>query len=137
MAGITGIGGVFLFARDTDRLADWYVRHLGFSLEPMSEDGGPATYFQEIFCRDLENPQLKLQTVFAIMPSKEDLGLQRDQVMINYRVDDLDALVLQLNEAGIETGPVSVEFDGQGQGKFSRMSDPEGNRIELWEHIGP
>jgi glyoxylase I family protein len=137
MPRVIGIGGVFLFARDTGLLADWYTRHFGFPLERIVEDNGSVTFYQELFYRDLEDPQVKRHTVFAIMPSKEDLDVLKNQAMINYRVEDLEGLVKQLNEAGVETAPVSLELDGEGHGKFTRLSDPEGNPIELWEHIGP
>ena len=136
MPKIIGIGGVFLFARDTGLLADWYTRHLGFSLERMVEDDQSVTYYQELYYRNLDDPEMKLHTVFAIMPAREELSATRDQAMINYRVDDLGAFVERLHEAGVETGPVHIAMDGEGRGKFTRLSDPEGNRIELWEHLG-
>jgi hypothetical protein len=36
MARVTGIGGIFLKARDTQALAAWYAQHLGFELSPIS-----------------------------------------------------------------------------------------------------
>ena len=50
--------------------------------------------------------------------------------MINHRVDDLDALLAQLQAAGIEAidGPQSHE-----NGKFAWLMDPDGNKVELWE----
>lgn len=56
--------------------------------------------------------------------------------MINYRVDDLNAVVAQLRGAGVPTGEVTTERDAEGFGKFARLSDPEGNPIELWQHLG-
>jgi predicted enzyme related to lactoylglutathione lyase len=134
MPKIIGIGGVFIFARDTRLLADWYRQHFGFMLEEIPEEDGSATYFQPLLSRDHEKPDVTLQTVFAIMPARDALSDQRNQVMINYRVEDLDGLVVQLNKAGIKTGPVTIQFDGEGRGKFTHLADPEGNRIELWEH---
>ena len=50
--------------------------------------------------------------------------------MFNYRVDDLDALLAQLQAAGIEAidGPQSHE-----NGKFAWLMGPDGNKVELWE----
>ena len=50
--------------------------------------------------------------------------------MINYRVDDLDALLAQLQAAGIAVvdGPQLHE-----NGKFAWVMDPDGNKVELWE----
>lgn len=135
MPKIMGIGGVFLFAQDTALLADWYTRHLGFVLEPIVGDDQAVTYYQELYYRDLNDPHKKLHTVFAIMPTKEGLSTPRNQAMINYQVDDLDAFVQQLYAAGIATEPIQIAADAEGKGKFTHLSDPEGNRIELWQHI--
>jgi predicted enzyme related to lactoylglutathione lyase len=50
--------------------------------------------------------------------------------MINYRVDDLDGMLEQLKEAGVQVvgGPDSAE-----NGKFAWIMDPDGNKVELWE----
>jgi predicted enzyme related to lactoylglutathione lyase len=50
--------------------------------------------------------------------------------MINYRVDDLDGLLAQLREEGVDVDDKTEEADF---GKFGWITDPEGNRIELWE----
>ena len=133
MAKMTGIGGVFIYADDTERLAEWYTNHLGFSFEKMGEEGQPSTYYQVLSARDLEHAEKKHHTVFSIMPAKEKLSQPRNQAMVNYRVDDMDALVKQLNEAGIATDPIEVWAEGDGSGKFTHLHDPEGNRIELWQ----
>lgn len=51
--------------------------------------------------------------------------------MINFRVDDLVAMITQLRSAGIAVETRS-EWDSE-VGKFARIHDPEGNPIELWE----
>jgi catechol 2,3-dioxygenase-like lactoylglutathione lyase family enzyme len=135
MPNIIGIGGVFLFAHDTERLAAWYTDHLGFALERMVAADQTVTYYQELYYRDLHDPNKKLHTVFAIMPTNQVLGEYRNQAMINYRVDDLDAFVQRLNDACIPTDPIHIGLDAEGQGKFTHLFDPERNRIELWEHI--
>jgi glyoxylase I family protein len=135
MAKVTGIGGVFIFAENTELLAAWYTGHLGFSLDRLVEDDQSVTYYQELYYRDLNDPDKRLHTVFAIMPARQKLGEIRNQAMINYRVDDLDALVKQLNDAGIATDPIHIGADAEGNGKFTHLYDPEGNRIELWQHI--
>ena len=50
--------------------------------------------------------------------------------MVNYRVDDLDAMLAQLREAGAEVDDRVEEYD---YGRFGWAVDPEGNRFELWE----
>jgi predicted enzyme related to lactoylglutathione lyase len=50
--------------------------------------------------------------------------------MINYRADDLDALLEALRAEGVEIDPKHEDYD---YGRFAWIMDPEGNRIELWE----
>ena len=50
--------------------------------------------------------------------------------MINFRVNDLDAMVKQLEMAGIE---VEVDEAECPNGRFARLLDPEGNPIQLWQ----
>jgi predicted enzyme related to lactoylglutathione lyase len=135
MAKIINIGGVFIYAQSPELLAAWYELHLGFSFKRMAEEDLLPTFYQVLSCRDLDNPGIKLQTVFSIMPARQELSALRNQVMINYRVDDLDTFVKQLSDAGIAVDPVDTWADGEGMGKFTHLYDPEGNRIELWQHI--
>ncbi len=50
--------------------------------------------------------------------------------MLNFRVENLDAALADLNAEGIETGGLETM---EGVGRFARIHDPEGNPIELWE----
>ena len=73
-------------------------------------------------------------TVFA--PFKEDtsyFGDRRLQWMINFRVRDLNKMVAQLREKGIA---VEVDAEVYPNGRFARLSDPEGNPIQLWQPGG-
>jgi glyoxylase I family protein len=133
MPTVIGIGGVFIFSNDPKRLAEWYAQYLGLKL---IRDAEADNYYLSLWSRDVDDPSVKLQTVFAIMHAKDSLGPTRGEYMINYRVDDLDGLVAQLHTAGIATEPMTLQGDGQGRGKFTQLRDPEGNRIELWEHVG-
>ena len=99
-------------------LAQWYSKHLGV-------DQVPTSYEQEPW------QQLSGPTVFA--PFKQDtdyFGRDSQQWMINFRVENLTALVKQLEAAGIE---VVVDKEDYPNGKFARLYDPEGNPIELWQ----
>ena len=53
--------------------------------------------------------------------------------MIDFRVRDLNKMVDQLRERGI-----TVELDAEvyPNGRFARLSDPEGNPIQLWQPGG-
>lgn len=108
---VTGIGAVLFRARDPGVLRSWYAEHLGVTFEPLWEqEAGP--------------------TVWAPFEADTDYFGRAEQAwMITFRVGDLDAMVGQLSEAGIEVEPGSEEE----YGRFARTWDPEGNPIELWE----
>ena len=118
MERVTGIGGVFFRSLDPAALASWYEEHLGITQVPL-------TYDQESW-RQEAGP-----TVFAAFGAdSEHFGRPQQQWMINFRVRDLDAMAAQLRAAGI-----TVEMDAEiyPNGRFARISDPEGNPVELWE----
>ena len=112
MAKAIGIGGVFFRAADTQALAAWYETHLG------------VTGFWE---------QAAGMTVFG--PFKADTGYfpAAKQWMINFRVDDIDALITQLQQAGIAVETRPDEWDSPETGRFARIVDPDGNPVELWQ----
>lgn len=130
MARTLMIGGVFLVSRDPKALAAWYGRHLGLDLSSMD---GEDTYYSVLFFRDDDRPDQRLGLAFSIMAG--DPGEPGRGHIINYRVDDIESVVTSLQADGIEVSPVTVSDDGQGNGKFARLDDPEGHRIELWEHV--
>ena len=130
MASALMIGGVFLLARDPRALAEWYRRHLGWELAYLSDE---RAYYFELYYSELDRPEQHQHLVFAIMPG--DPGEPGQGHVINYRVDDLDAIVARLREDSVETSAVTVGPDAEGQGKFVRLLDPEGHRIELWQHL--
>lgn len=115
MAKAIGIGGVFFRAKDNKSLAQWYLTHLGIE-EFWTQQAG--------------------FTVFSPFKESSDYFAADKQWMINFRVDDLDALMDQLREAGIEI-ETRAEWDTNETGRFARIHDPEGNPIELWEPPPP
>jgi predicted enzyme related to lactoylglutathione lyase len=115
-----GIGGVFFKARDADSLAKWYVEMLGLPSDP--ESG------VSFLSRD-ETPGAR--TVFATFESdSEYFGKPQQQFMVNFRVDNLDALLDRLKQRGVKILPERESYDF---GNFAWIVDPEGNRVELWE----
>jgi catechol 2,3-dioxygenase-like lactoylglutathione lyase family enzyme len=50
--------------------------------------------------------------------------------MINYRVEDLHALLALLRAEGVT---VDDKVDESEHGKFGWVVDPEGNKLELWQ----
>ncbi|MGB0921912.1 MAG: VOC family protein [Alphaproteobacteria bacterium] len=113
MEKVTAFGGVFFRARDPEALSTWYATHLGVDGPPWFQDGGPA--------------------VFAPFAADTDyFGRPEQQWMINFRVSDLNAMITQLEAAGIAVETRPDEWDSE-VGRFARIHDPEGNPIELWE----
>jgi predicted enzyme related to lactoylglutathione lyase len=114
---VTGIGGVFFRARDPKSLLAWYAEHLGV---PVQEDG--YVVFDE-----------SRSTVWSPFPENTEYWPAGKHGMVNFTVTDLDAMLTQLREAGVEVDERVEELEF---GRFGWATDPEGNRFELWEPSG-
>ena len=120
MAKATGVGGVFFKAQDPKAQAAWYEKHLGIT---KSDDGSLI----------FDGPESMGMTVFAPFPAGTAyFGDGPQQFMLNFRVDDIDALLKQLTEAGVRIDPKREDYS---YGRFAWIWDPEGNRIELWQPL--
>jgi predicted enzyme related to lactoylglutathione lyase len=117
MQKVTGIGGFFFRAKDPKALSKWYEDTLGVDIND-------KTWVQE-----------QGQTVFAPFKASTDYFPANKEWMINFRVDNLDAMMAQLRSAGIAVETRPDEWDQPETGRFCRINDPEGNQIELWEPI--
>ena len=123
MARVTGIGGIFLKARNREALAAWYRDRLGI---PVQDWHGAMFRF-----RDDPTPRDSGYAVWSLFSQDSDyFGPGAQTCMVNFRVDDLDALLGSLRAAGcaVEEARHEDEF-----GRFGWVTDPEGNRVELWE----
>ncbi|AMT92525.1 glyoxalase [Brevibacterium linens] len=123
MERVTGIGGYFLRAADPKAMTAWYRNVLGVDFGDhglWQQPAGPTVI--GLFEADTD--------YFGTRPDGED----RQQTMLNFRVADLDAMIAQLREAGAEVDAQTQQMDGIG--RFGWVTDPEGNRIELWEPEG-
>ena len=129
---VSGIGGVFIYANDPKSLAEWYSHHLGIEF---THDEASSSYCVLFYYRDADEPPTRLDTTFAILPAKVPLNPVRGEVMINYRVNDLDAIVTELTAAGLAVEEIKILRDEEGFGKFTHLVDPEGNRIELYQPL--
>ena len=115
MERVLGIGGYFMRADDPARLAAWYRDSLGMDLH---ENG---VWQQE--------PGV---TVFATFESDTDyFGAPTQQIMLNFRVRDLDAMLAQLRAMGADVAEQTQDLEGVG--RFGWVTDPEGTRVELWQ----
>ncbi len=123
MERVTGIGGIFFKAKDPKALGAWYEKHLGVPLEAW---GGAAFQWQSP-----SNPTGVGTTVWNLFKeSSTYFGRPEARFMINFRVRDLHALQAALREEGCE---VDAKVDESDFGKFGWVTDPEGNRVELWQ----
>ena len=125
---VLGVGGIFFRAQDPDSLSAWYREHLGVGAGCAAEGTGPP-----------EEWSWKVQAgplVFSPFESGTDYWAADKQFMLNLRVRDLEALIGQLGDAGIEI-TTKPEWNDPSVGRFARIHDPEGNAIELWEPPPP
>ncbi|WCL52703.1 VOC family protein [Gimibacter soli] len=123
---VIGIGGVFVKCKDPDATVAWYKKYLGIPF-----DGYGASFpFREGASTDAPGYSVwgpfKADTVY-MKPSTKDF-------MINFRVDDLDAILTRLKAEGVQQVDEVVD---EPYGRFAWIMDPDGIKIELWQQIGP
>lgn len=123
MRRVTGIGGIFMTARDPKALCDWYRTHLGIDVQPW---GGAAFAWT-----DATGTPINGTTAWSVGPADGNhFAPSRASFMVNYRVDDLSALLAALRLEGCQ---VLDRTDDSEFGKFGWVMDPEGNKVELWQ----
>jgi predicted enzyme related to lactoylglutathione lyase len=120
MAGVVGVGGLFVKAPDVEAWKEWYQRVLGLTLE----DFGGAIFPHPKSGYTILSPFAAETTYFA--PSEH-------AVMLNLIVDDIDGLLIAAEAAGVT--PLSRMDDKDG--RFAWLLDPAGVKIELWEPPTP
>ncbi len=124
MKRVTSLGGIFFKCEDPEKMKKWYSDHLGLKTDEY------GTNFE---WRKSSDPTMKGFTVWSPFsndskyfdPSKKDF-------MINYRVDNIEALIDILRKEGVT---ILDDIDSSEYGKFIHVMDPEGNKIELWEPV--
>lgn len=103
--------------RDAAELRSWYAKHLGIDISDWGglqfdwTPGGSTTW-----------------AIFDV--DTEYFGSPEQPYMVNFRVDDLDAMLAQLREAGVRVVDEIAEHEF---GRFGWAYDCEGNRFELWQ----
>ena len=125
MKKVTGIGGIFFKCDDPKKMNEWYSQNLGLPVQSW------GTMFK---WRDAEDPDKESYTVWS--PFAKDTKYfepSKKEFMINYQVEDLEALVEQLKADGVTFIDELVDSE---YGKFIHLVDPEGNKIELFEPAG-
>jgi len=121
---VTGLGGIFFKTKDPDKAKEWYAKHLGLATSPY----GSSFEFRNAYRPDEIN-------YLQWSPFKEDTDYfnpSEKEFMINYRVQNIDALVEKLKLDGVV---VLDDVETYDYGKFVHIMDHEGNKIELWEPL--
>jgi predicted enzyme related to lactoylglutathione lyase len=120
---VTGIGGIFFKAHDPAAMHAWYRQHLGIDVQAW---GGAAFSWS-----DAAGASVGGSTIWSIGPANGDqFAPSAASFMVNYRVDDLHALVKVLRAEGCN---VLEKIDESEYGIFAWVIDPEGNKVELWQ----
>ena len=122
MKKVIGLGGVFFKCKDPEAQKKWYREHLGIE----SESWGAQFFYKQ----ESENGKHDYNVWSPFKSDTPYFNPSQSTFMINYRVDNLDALLVELQKSGIDLvgHPEESEF-----GKFAWIMDPEGNKLELWE----
>ena len=123
MRRVTGIGGIFFKARDQAALTAWYRERLGV---PVEEWGGAVFRW-----RDEADPRRRGATIWSLLQADTDhFAPSEHEFMLNFRVDDVRALIAQLKAEGCT---VVGDVEESEYGVFGWVMDPEGNKVELWQ----
>jgi predicted enzyme related to lactoylglutathione lyase len=119
---VKALGGIFFKSQDPSKLKKWYADHLGI------DAGDWGAKFE---WRWSDAPDKTGTTAWSIMKAESPyFDPSKQQFMINYIVEDLDALLTAFKSEGIE---VLDQQESSDFGKFAWIMDPEGQKIELWE----
>ncbi len=122
MKRVTGIGGIFFKTADPKKTQEWYKTHLGLDTSP---------YGAKFDWREDADTVKKGYTLWSPFPDKTNyFEPSTKDFMINYRVENLEALVEELKKEGVT---VLDKIETYEYGKFVHILDPEGNKIELFE----
>jgi len=121
---ILGIGGIFFKSANQQQMKEWYAQHLGFA------DSG---YGVMLPWREKDNPENEQMTIWSVFPGNTKyFEPSQASFMVNYIVDDLDALLERLAKDGVRIDPKRQD---EGYGRFAWIYDPDGNKIELWQPL--
>jgi len=121
---ILGIGGIFFKSADRDQMREWYAKHLG-----LADKGSGAM----LPWREHDDPQKEHVTVWTVFPaSTKYFDPSPAPFMVDYIVDDMDALLDRLKQEGVKIDPKRMD---ESYGRFAWIYDLDGNKIELWQPL--
>jgi glyoxylase I family protein len=118
---ILGIGGIFFKSANRDQMREWYSKHLGLA------DTGHGAMLP---WRQHDDPKKEQMTVWTVFAGTSDYF--PTPFMINYLVDDMDALLDRLQQEGVKIDPKRMD---ESYGRFAWIYDHDGNKIELWQPL--
>ena len=124
MKRVTSIGGIFFKCKDPGKMRDWYKIHLGFNTNQY------GTVFEWYQGADSTKKGFSQWSPFK--ESTKYFEPSAKEFMINYRVENLEALVDELKKEGVTITDTIQSVD---YGKFVHIMDLEGNKIQLWEPV--
>ena len=122
MKRVTSIGGIFFKCKDPNQMKEWYKTHLGLNTNQY------GTVFEWRQATDHSKKGFSQWSPFAEKTKYFEPSTK--EFMINYRVENLEALVEELKKEGVTITDTIETYD---YGKFVHIMDIEGNKIELWE----
>lgn len=122
MKKVTGIGGIFFKCKDPQTIKEWYQKNLGLQTDQY------GTNFE--WYQGADNAKKGFTQWSPFIESTTYFVPSEKEFMINYRVENLEALVAELKKEGVT---ILDEIETYDYGKFIHILDPEGNKIELWE----
>lgn len=125
MKRVTGIGGIFFKCKDPKAMTAWYAKHLGLE----TNDYGAVFHWRS----DDDSTKQGMTQWTPFPETTKYFDPSPSGHMINYTVDNLEALIEELKKEGVT---ILDEMETYDFGKFIHIQDPEGNKIELWEPMG-
>ncbi|HNP49646.1 MAG TPA: VOC family protein [Bacteroidia bacterium] len=121
---VTGIGGIFFKCKDPGKLKEWYKNNLGLQTDKY------GTNF--VWYQGADSTKKGYTQWSPFVESTKYFGSEKQDFMINYRVDNLEALIREFKQTGV----VMVDtMESYNYGKFIHILDNEGNKVELWEPV--
>ena len=122
---VTGIGGIFFYSENPQLTKEWYTKNLGLEIN----EWGSSSFES----RDINKPdEINSLQWSPFKKGDEYFSPSKKEFMINYRVQNIEGLVIKLKENGVTILDSIATYD---YGKFVHIMDTEGNKIELWEPV--
>jgi len=122
MERVLGVGGIFIRFEDREALSRWYRDNLGL---PVDE-----AWWGAALPLKTDRERAGAAVVWGSFADSAYFGRDDQVFMVNFRVHDLDAMLKQLRESGCD---VLDKVEANDFGRFGWVTDPEGNRVELWQ----